>query len=149
MRGSERCAGTTTSEWCLDLARLSGPCLLRSKTLSPSRSKRTSYTRYHARVERSTSERPRDTLELGSRSTRTLASNARPISQRSPSMLGQRTTPSTGVVLRFCSALATPWSCTVSILAERGLMHSRVSIASITLLVSVEKVCYLYWVAHY
>ena len=34
MRGSERHAGSTTSKWCLGLARLSGPCLLRSKTLS-------------------------------------------------------------------------------------------------------------------
>ena len=37
------------------------------------------------------------------------ALNARPTSQRSPRMLVQRTTTaSTGVVLRFCSALATP-----------------------------------------
>ena len=88
----------------------SGPCSLRSKTLSPSRSKRTSCTRYHARVERSTSERPRDASELGSRSTRMPALTTGPTSQRSPNMLGQRTTPSTGVVLRSCSALATPWS---------------------------------------
>ena len=100
----------TTSKWCLGLARLSDPCSLRSKTLSPSRSKRTSCTRYHARVERSTSERPRDASEPGSRNTKTPALNARPTSQRSPNMLGQRTTPSTGVVLRSCSALATPWS---------------------------------------
>ena len=105
MRGSERRAGTTTSKWCLGLARLSGPCSLRSKTLSPSRSKRTSCTRYHARVERSTSERPRDASEPGSRNTKTPALNARPTSQRSPNMLGQRTTPSTGVVRRSCSVL--------------------------------------------
>ena len=72
--------------------------------------KRTPCTRYHARVERSTSERPRDASEPGSRSTRMPALNARPTSQRSPNMLGQRTAPSTGVVLRSCSALATPWS---------------------------------------
>ena len=66
--------------------------------------------RYHARVERSTSERPRDASEPGSRNTKTPALNARPISQRSPNMLGQKTTPSTGVVRRSCSALATPWS---------------------------------------
>ena len=30
MRGSERRAGTTTSKWCLGLARLSAPCSLRS-----------------------------------------------------------------------------------------------------------------------
>ena len=84
--------------------------LTKVKGTLPSRSKRMSYTIYHARVERSTSERPRDASELGSRSTRTLALNARPTSQRSPNMIGRKTTPSTGVVPRFCSALATPWS---------------------------------------
>ena len=64
MRGSGRRAGTTTSEWCLDLARLSGPCLLKSNTLSPLRKKRMSYTRYRACVERSTSKRKR---RLGTR----------------------------------------------------------------------------------
>ena len=59
---------------------------------------------------RSTSERPRDASEPGSRSTRMPALTTGPTSQRSPSMLGERTTPSTGVVLRSCSALATPWS---------------------------------------
>ena len=66
---------------------VSGPCLLRSKTLSPSRSKRTSCTRYHARVERSTSERPKDASEPGSRSTRMPALTTGPTSQRSPNML--------------------------------------------------------------
>ena len=44
------------------------------------------------------------------RSTRMPMLEAIPTSQLSPNMLGQRTTPSTGVVLRFCSAPATPWS---------------------------------------
>ena len=47
---------------------------------------------------------------LNLRSTRMPALEATPTSQRSPNMLGQRTTPSTGVALRFCSTLATPWS---------------------------------------
>ena len=98
MRGSERCAGPTTSEWCLDLTRL-----IRSKQANvvyeiPC----TCGKVYIGETKR----------RLGTRleKQRMLALDARPRSQQSLSMPGRRTTPSTGVVLRFCSALDTPWS---------------------------------------
>ena len=49
-------------------------------------------------------------LELDSKSTRKPALDATPPSQQSPSTLGLKTTPSTGVALRFCNTLASPWS---------------------------------------
>ena len=79
----------------------SGPTFrsMLTKVKEPLAIEKQANTRYHSRVERSTSERPRDASELGLKSTRMPALEARPTSQRSPSMLGQRTTPSTVVVL--------------------------------------------------